>query len=295
MTYFIIGGAGFIGSNFAKYLFEKGKTVFINDDFSNGSKENLNGINYTHCNIEEGIEKCDYIIHLAGSVGVNYVNNNPTKTIYNNINLEKKIFTINSKFNKPLLFASTSEVYGNSKKFPFNEDQDLSIGISTQKRWGYACSKLMGEFLGLHSSFPCVVVRFFNITGPGQLCKWVIPKFVYLSSQNKTIEIYNEKAVRCFCHVEDTVEAMYKLINNKNCYNKIFNIGNPNTMISMENLAKKIVRKIGSGYIKKVKNLEKNVDVNVRIPNIDKIKNYIKWKPEKTLDDIINDIGEYII
>lgn len=283
MNFFIIGGAGFIGYNLSKYLISKGNIVFIND-IRLKKEDNIS--------IEDGIKKCDYIIHLAGSVGVDNIIKNPFDSTINNINLEKEIFTINNKFKKPLLFASTSEVYGNNGRIPLKEDRDLNIGIPTQGRWSYSCSKLLGEFLALQSSFPSIIVRFFNITGSGQTDQWVLPRFVKLSLKGETIKIFSKNSIRCFCHVNDSIEAIEKLITNESCYNDIFNIGNPSNIIGIDELAKLIIKKTNKGCIEYY-NQRVNNEIYYRVPDISKIENITGWKPKKTLDEIIDDVIEY--
>lgn len=301
MKYFIIGGAGFIGSNFARYLVSQGHSVFIHDNFTTGRQRNLEGIDHIRCELEEGIEYCDYIIHLAASVGVEYVNNDVLSCMHNNLDMERRVFVLNSIHQKPLLFASTSEVYGNSNRLPFKEHDPLEIGEPSQGRWGYACSKLMGEFLALHASFPAVVVRFFNVTGPGQLPDYgmVLPKFINAGLDGHDIEVYGDgSAIRCFCHIDDAVVVLQRLVEDSNCHNQVFNIGNPDNKICMSALAKKVLRMTGTrSTIKKIdfgEVFKKNpTDIINRAPSITKVTGLTGWKPVKSIDDIIEDMVEY--
>lgn len=303
MKYFILGGGGFIGSHYAQYLATRNQEVRILDDFSTGRRNNLEGVEYRTCSIEEGIEWCDYIIHLAASVGVEYVTDNVVGCMYNNLELEQKVFTVNAIHQKPLLFASTSEVYGNSDQVPFRETQDLTIGNPSQGRWGYACSKLMGEFLALHSPFPAVVVRFFNVTGPRQLPDYgmVLPKFIKAGLEGSPIEVYGDgMAVRCFCHVEDAVVALDALITDDDCYNQVFNIGNPTNNITVKALANKVLRMTNGRSTIIMKDFEtvfkKNpTDILKRVPSISKIQDKTGWMPSKDMDDIIGDMIEHEI
>lgn len=298
MIFFIIGGAGFIGSNLAKYLTTQGHRVLIYDNLLTGRKENLDDIDYVSCSIKEGIEYCDAIFHLAASVGVEYVNGNPMHTMCNNLSLDETVFTLNAIHQKPLLFASTSEVYGNSTNIPFKETQPLSIGEPSKGRWGYACSKLMGEFLSLHAPFPSVVVRFFNVTGPRQLPDYgmVMPRFVHAGIKGEKLKIYNPNATRCYCHIDDVVVVLEKLLIDESCYNQVFNIGNPNNMVTVEELAHRVDELTGhrgTVIYECSEELRLETDIAMRVPDISKVRDMTGWVPRKDLGDIILDMIEY--
>lgn len=325
--FLILGGAGFIGSNFAKYVLNLKHEVIIIDNISTTKMENFTQFEDNdkvelyirkgkknvswHEDGQDGypkevdtstlIKECDYIIHLAASVGVQYVEDNPQETILNNLRMEEDIFYLNENLYqtrpRPIFFASTSEVYGDGDGdgIPFRETDDLRIPAPTNLRWGYACSKLMGEFL-LHSyKQPFVIGRFFNVTSRNQLSDYgmVLPNFVENVLVDKPLTIYNQgKAVRSYCHIDDAVEAMYKLITNKKCYGQIFNIGNPENKIDVYGLAKMVNTMAGKGYTNILLDDTSrcNSDINFRVPNIDKIKSYIDWEPKKDLDSIISDM-----
>ena len=284
--FLIIGGAGFIGSNFAKYVLSKGHSVYIVDNFSTGNMDNVeefvsnervelfkfDGIDETKntiqvipdfdaasvtfytTNLRILKQRCDYIIHLAASVGVQYVEDNPNKTILNNLEMEQHVFSINEELQKPIFFASTSEVYGegfsraSGEMDDFRETDTLTIGAPTHTRWGYACSKLMGEFL-LHSyTQPFVIGRFFNVTSRNQVSDYgmVLPTFVKKALRNEPITIYGTGlAVRCYCHVDDAVRAMYTTITTPRCYRQIFNIGK-SVETSVYDLASRVRSLVGS-------------------------------------------------
>ncbi len=313
-TILILGGTGFIGSHLCEYLLNMGHKVNVIDNYSTGRSRNLESVihhdnlnlyNYdAHVHvrhIEKLISDCDYIYHLAGSVGVKYVENNPNAAMINNIQLELDIFKYVEKYNIPLLFASTSEVYGNSLNVPFKEDDSLLIGNPTQHRWGYSCSKLMGEFVALSSQFPSVIVRFFNVVGPRQLSDYgmVIPKFVKAILNNEDIIIYGDgEQTRCFCHIDDAVIALHDLLFNENCHNNIYNIGNPNNEMTIKQLANTIINSYDSkskiSYTPYNEVFSRNsADIIHRIPCIDKIQNDIDWTPTKTIDTIIKDVIAY--
>jgi UDP-glucose 4-epimerase len=233
---------------------------------------------------------------LAGSVGVQYVNDNPAGAIDNNLALEREVFDLNKYYKKPLLFSSTSEVYGNSRVSPYKEDQDLRIGAPDQGRWGYACSKLMGEFMALHSDFPAVVVRFFNVVGVGQVPDYgmVLPNFVTKALNNEPLEIYGDgSAIRCFCDVEEVVPLLSQLVENPELHNQVYNVGNPDNYTDIESLANLVIEKVGSlSSIVKTpfdEVFKKNpTDIIRRVPSIQKVTEATGWQPENSIGTIID-------
>lgn len=299
MNVLVIGGAGFIGSHLVRYHVENGDDVGVIDDYSTGKRENLQGIKYREFQgYDIGIAWCDMVYLLAGSVGVRYVNGNPERAIKNNLAVETEVFRLNTVYKKPLLFSSTSEVYGNSEETPFRESSDLRIGAPDQGRWGYACSKLMGEFLALHSSFPAVVVRFFNVVGVGQLPDYgmVLPNFIQKAMDNESLEIYGDgSAVRCFCDVKEVVPLLSQLLENEQFHNQVYNVGNPSNYITIEELANLVIEKVGSfSEIKKIpfgEMFKKNpTDIVHRVPSIDKVQKATGWTPQNTVEDIVEDM-----
>lgn len=308
--YLIMGGTGFIGRNMAEHLLSQGHAVAIidngmtsdNDTVSRDLSQKYDKLMFStesrQTYVEAMVDWCDYIIHLAASVGVQFVEKNPLKVIENNLAIQKMVFDANDLAKKPLLFASTSEVYGNTDELPFKETQDLNIGAPTNGRWSYATTKLMGEFDALHRNFPTVIVRFFNVAGRYQSHIYggmVIPNFVHKLCNDEPLQIYGDgKQTRCFIHVSDVVYAISKLIVEDKCYGEIFNIGNPDNYTTIANLAETMVNNFATEstveyipYDKKFKS--GGSDITKRVPDITKIKSYINWEPKETLLGIIED------
>src|ERR1043166_3257568 len=178
------------------------------------------------------VEQCDMIYHLAAAVGVQLIVEQPVHTIETNIHGSEVVLAVANKFRKPVLVASTSEVYGKSEKVPFREDDDTVFGATRFSRWSYACSKAIDEFLGLayHLQFglPVVVARFFNTVGPRQTGQYgmVIPRFVEAALANAPLEIYGTgKQSRCFGYVGDVVDAIVRLMACKDAPGRVYNIG----------------------------------------------------------------------
>lgn len=295
MKFFVIGGAGFIGSHLVELLIKEGHEVLVHDNFSTGTERNIMlPVKYIN-NLEDGFKESDYIFHLAASVGNQYINNNPKDSMVNNLSTAMEVFGLAKEYQTPILYTSTSEVYGNSQTM-FREDQNLQIGCpTTSLRWGYSCAKLAGEFLALSYDIPVVIVRPFNIIGPRQLSDYgmVVPTFIEKALSFKDIIVHGDgEQTRAFCDVSEAVVAMYHLIIKETCYGEIFNIGNPHNSISMIDLAE---------MIKKLTNSKSNIllkpysewftrnqaDIRHRSPIVNKIRKYIEWEPLNNMETIL--------
>jgi len=304
-----LGGAGFIGQHLTKALFdlkERHVGVTVIDNLKTSTKEGLEQFK-EHKNLYRFIEadlttindneflkiarKHDKIFHLAGSVGVENVDRDPSGTLFNNLALANKLIPLFQQLNRHVTFASTSEIYGEG---PFNEEDNASIGPSSKLRWGYASAKLTTEFMIRASNFPYTLVRFFNVVGPGQLGDYgmVLPRMVYAAKNNKDLIVYGDgKQVRSFCHVSDAVDALIKLSDTNG---ELFNIGNdkPSTIIE---LAERVIELSGSQSKIKLVPYEQafskqHGDIYRRVPDLTKIKQAIGYDPKHTLDDIIKDM-----
>jgi len=180
----ITGGAGFIGSHLSDAYIQRGDEVYVIDDLSTGTIENIQHLkghprfHYTidtvhnHPLTAELIDQCDVIFHLAAAVGVKLIVESPVRTIETNVRGTEVVLSLANKKKKKVLIASTSEVYGLSSDVPFREDGNLVMGATTKGRWSYACSKAIDEFLALaywrEKKLPTIVVRLFNTVGPRQ-------------------------------------------------------------------------------------------------------------------------------
>jgi UDP-glucose 4-epimerase len=313
---FITGGAGFIGSHLAKVLLGQGHEVTIMDDFSTGNKENLKDIfDNKKLHIVRGsitdevllskcIEKSDIVYHLAATVGVkNVVDNTLDTLIYDTFGTEQVLKYASAKGAK-VIMTSTSEVYGKSKEIPFREDSDLVIGPPDVNRWSYACSKLLDEFLAIayhkERGLPVVVVRLFNVVGPGQVGKYgmVIPRFFQNALQNKPIVVYGDgEQLRCFTYVDDIVEILAKLPDLENAVGQVINLGS-NNKFSIKELALKVkeITKSSSEIVFEPYNKyygEHFEDIQRRVPDLTKLKNIFGAIPSTSIDIILKKIKEY--
>ncbi len=315
MNYLITGGAGFIGGHLSELLIKENHNVTVIDNLSTGDINNLSNI-ANHANfsfieddilttdkLDSLIKNCDFVYHLAAAVGVDLVVKEPAKTIETNVHGTEVVLKYITKYNKKALITSTSEVYGKSAKAEFSETDDLLIGPSTHSRWSYACSKLLDEFYAMafyrsHKT-PITIVRLFNTVGPRQTGHYgmVVPRFVESAINNKNVTVYgNGEQTRCFCHVFDTIRALYKLSTTEDVAGKVFNIGNTHS-ISILQLAEKIIAETNSKssieLIPYSKAYEEGFeDMMHRKPNNSLIKETINWDTKLTLEDIIQDVQE---
>jgi UDP-glucose 4-epimerase len=316
MRYLITGGAGFIGSHLSEELLRRGHEVFVVDDLSTGSINNIRHLK-THDRFHyvvdtcanqqlmaELVDGCDIIYHLAAAVGVKLIVESPVRTIETNIKLTEIILNLANKKKRPTFVASTSEVYGKSNELPFRESGDLVMGATDKGRWSYACSKAIDEFLAIaywkERKLPTVVARLFNTVGPRQTGQYgmVVPNFVRQALAGKPITVFGDgKQSRCFTHVSDVVRALIGLMDSDRSYGQVYNIGN-NVEISIGDLAKQVREMCESKseivFIPYEKAYEQGFeDMPRRVPELSKISGAIGWKPTIALPEILRDVIEF--
>ena len=316
MTALITGGAGFIGSHLAERLLADGADVIVLDNLSTGSLTNLETfrsnprLQFVKGDIRDTTlvqlltSRCEVVFHLAAAVGVQLIADDPVHTIETNIAGTEVVLEAANKFGRRILLASSSEVYGKSENVPFREDDDFVLGGTAFSRWAYACSKAIDEFLGqaFHQQYGLGVVtaRFFNTIGPRQTGRYgmVVPRFVQWALKNEPIQIYGTGAqTRCFCCVEDLVDAILALMDCQTAAGRVFNIGSTEE-ISMEALADKIIQITGSRSAKRLvpyvvaygRPIE---DMMRRVPSIERIRQAIGWQPKTSLEQTLRLIIEH--
>jgi len=314
VKYLVTGGAGFIGSHLVEKLILRGDKVSIFDNYSTGNSNNLYGL-IDKVLITEGdilnksvlmrlITECDYIVHLAAIVGVFNIVNKPLQSLKTNIQGTENILELADKFSKPVLIASTSEIYGKNSKVPLNENDDRIIGHPLKSRWSYSEAKAVDESLAyfyyLENKLPIRIVRFFNTVGPRQVGHYgmVVPRFVSAALKNEPLSVYGSgDQIRCFCHVDDAVRALLLVMDSEKAVGEVFNVGN-NQQISIMELAKRVIELTGSSSTIEKISYEKAYpegfeDMQMRVPDISKIKQVLGWTPEINLDQIIKDIAAF--
>ena len=309
----ITGGAGFIGSNLAKYLYENGtEEILLIDDFSTGSEKNIEKFKFAKViksriedinNLENVIKDYDFCFHLAAGVGVKYIMENVSKALNTNIQATHKIFNACSASNVPILITSTSEVYGVSEDLVWTEETKSLLGPPTKLRWSYATSKLIDEFMALaehnDGNLNPIIVRLFNIIGPNQSSEFgmVVPKFIEAAINNQDIYIHGTgDQTRSFTWVGDVVKY-FKELASLGPYGEIFNIGQPEE-VSINDLAEMIIKKTNSSSSIKFITHEDEYgkafeDPMRRTPGIDKIVSLTGIKPSKKLEEMVEEIIKY--
>jgi UDP-glucose 4-epimerase len=312
----ITGGAGFIGSHLSDAYLKRGDEVFIIDDLSTGSIENIRHLKEHprfHYTIEsvhnqpvtaELVDQCDVIFHLAAAVGVKLIVESPVRTIETNVHGTEVVLSLANKKKKKVLIASTSEVYGLSAEVPFREDGNLVMGATTKGRWSYACSKAIDEFLALaywrEKKLPTIVVRLFNTVGPRQTGQYgmVIPTFVKQALAGRPITVFGDgKQSRCFCYVGDVVGALMRLMDNEEAVGEVFNIGSDHeiTILNLANKVKELTKSESEIVLVPYAEAyeEGFEDMPRRVPDVSKVNAQVGFRPEVSLDGILKSVIDF--
>lgn len=312
----ITGGAGFIGSHLAERLLAMGCEVEALDDLSTGSVHNVAHLldnpafELTVASVEEkrdlaiSVDRADAVFHLAAAVGVRLIVENPVRTIETNVSGTENVLQFARKKGKPVLLASTSEVYGKLAAIPFSEDDDVVLGASRRPRWAYACSKLLDEFLALahfrENNLPVVIARLFNTVGPRQTGTYgmVIPRFVGQALEGKPLTVYGDGTQsRTFCHVADAVEGLVGLLATPDTRGNVYNVGGEGE-ITMADLARLVIEVTESSSEIVLVPFEQAYDEDFedmqrRVPCLNKVGEAIGYRPGKDIRTIIRDVVEW--
>ena len=313
----VTGGAGFIGSHLSELLLAEGWEVFALDDLSTGSSDNVGALRERpgfHLVVEsvlspavvsELVHKCDVVFHLAAAVGVRLIVEQPGRTLLTNVQGTETVLEYCARFGKRVLVASSSEVYGDHPEdMELDEEARRIYGPTTSKRWAYADTKAMDEFLALalhaERSLDCVIARLFNTVGPRQSGQYgnVIPRFVAAALAGEPLEVHGDgEQTRCFCHVSDTVRALAGLMADPATAGRIYNVGSTDR-ITIGALARRVLELTGSSselvFIPYDQVYGQGIDEMFhRAPAIDRIGEAIGWRPTLSLDEIIADVVEH--
>ncbi len=317
MKALITGGAGFLGSHLAEALLARGDEVFVLDNLSTGSIDNiehLKPLERFHYAVDsvinepltaELIDRADVVFHLAAAVGVRLIVESPVNTIETNVHGTEMVLKLANKKKKKVMITSTSEVYGKSIEVPFHEDADLVMGATSKGRWSYACSKAIDEFLALaywkEKHLPVIVCRLFNTVGPRQTGRYgmVIPNFVRQAQLGQPITVFGDGTQsRCFTYVGDVVGQLIALADHPGAIGQVFNIGNDREEISMLDLAKRVLERSGSQseivLVPYAKAYEEGFeDMPRRVPDLRKLRALTGYEPIVHLDEILDRVIAY--
>jgi len=320
VRYLVTGGAGFIGSHLSEHLLELGHSVLAVDNFSTGRRENvahlearsdfelIEGDILDYPLMDELLSRCDAVYHLAAAVGVKLIMEEPVETLTTNVRGTEIILELASRAGKKLFLASTSEVYGktlenNGNLHALKEDEDRTLGATSRKRWAYACSKALDEFLALayreERGLEVVIARFFNTVGPRQTGRYgmVVPTFVRRALANEDLLVHGDgEQSRSFTHVADTVWAATRLMETPEAEGEVYNIGNGKE-ITINELAERVIAFTGSSS--RVVHVpyeevygEGFEDMRRRTPDIAKLQALLGFEPQRDIDGILEDVIE---
>ena len=314
MRYLITGGAGFIGSHTADALVARGDSVVILDNLSTGNHHNIehlignelvtfySGSILDSALVDRLVADVDHVVHLAAAVGVFTIVDKPLDSLRTNLHGTENVLDAAQKHDKPVLIASSSEVYGKNAGGALNEESDRIVGSPLKSRWSYSEAKAIDESLGYfyysELGVPVRIVRFFNTVGPRQVGSYgmVVPRFVSAALAGEPLEIYGTgEQSRCFCHVADAVAGMLSVIDSDQSVGSVYNIGNDRE-ISIAALASLVISRLESKSAVVKKSYDDAYgagfeDMQRRVPDISKIKSVTGWAPSRSLESIIDDIA----
>ena len=312
MHVFITGGAGFIGSHLADHYVHSGHTVTVLDNFSTGSKSNIAHLEGKVKIVDGDIRDielidqltndADLVLHMAAALGVNTILESPLESMSTNITGSEVVLNAAAKYNKRIIIASTSEIYGKNPKQPLSETDDRVVGAPQKIRWTYSDAKAIEEAMAfalhLDKNLPVTTVRLFNTVGPRQTGRYgmVVPRFVQAALKNEPITVYGDGTQsRVFCHVVDAVQAIATMAATDSTIGEVFNVGGAGE-VSINELAEQVLAITGStSAITHTPYSDAYPagfeDIQRRVPDISKIKNAIGWAPTKDLTQIISDIA----
>ena len=314
----ITGGAGFIGSHLAELLLEQGVEVFVLDDLSTGSERNVAHLRERRdfhlvvdsvlksSVVNELVHRCDVVYHLAAAVGVRLIVEQPVHTLVTNIQGTENVLDHCNRFGKRVLVASTSEVYGDRREpEALAEESRRVYGPTTARRWAYAESKALDEFLAFayhqERGLDCVIARLFNTVGPRQSGQYgmVIPRFVSAALAGRTLEIHGDGTqTRCFCHVQDTIRALSGLMDAPGIDGELFNVGSTER-VTIDELAQRVLAATRSSseivHIPYDEVYGQGIeDMLHRQPSIEKVNAATGWSPTRSLDEILEDVIAHV-
>jgi UDP-glucose 4-epimerase len=313
MRAFITGGAGFIGSHLADALIARGDRVTILDNLSTGTLKNLSGVIENVDFIEGDIrdqtlvekltQSSDIVLHMAAALGVQTIMHHPVESVSTNFTGSEVVMHAAVKFNKRLIIASTSEIYGKNPKQPLSETDDRVVGTPQMIRWTYADAKALEEAIAYAlfttAGLKQTTLRFFNTVGPRQTGRYgmVVPRFVEAALKNEPIPVHGKGTQsRVFCHVEDVVQAVLGVIADDTTIGQVFNVGGVGET-TIQQLAEKIISQTNSTSTISYTSYSEAYppgyeDMQRRVPDTTKIQKHLSWKPQHNLESIINDVAK---
>ena len=312
--YLVTGGAGFIGSHLVDALVSRGHQVVVLDDLSTGRHDNLRqhsgspdvefvlGSILNESLVDDVVRRVDVVLHLAAAVGVNLIVERPLESLATNIKGSEIVLEKCHKYGRQVLVTSTSEIYGKNTSDALSEEDDRILGSPLKTRWSYSEAKAIEEVLAhaywREKGLPTVIVRLFNTVGPRQVGHYgmVVPRLIDQALREAPLTVFGTgEQTRCFCHVDDVVDALLGLVGSEDAEGQVFNVGS-RSEISIEALATRIAERVGSTseivHVPYDEAYEAGFeDMQRRRPDTAKIEELLGWEPSKDLDAIIDDVA----
>lgn len=311
----ITGGAGFIGSHLCEAVVAAGDAVVAVDDLSTGSFRNVEHLNggafeLVVASVDDAVtmeglvRRADLVYHLAAAVGVKLIVADPVRTIETNIRGTEVVLRLANKWRRPVVVASTSEVYGKSERVPYAEEHDMVLGPTSHSRWAYAASKAIDEFLAVayhrRDGLPVVIARLFNTVGPRQTGRYgmVLPTFIRQALRGEPITVYGDgRQSRAFTYVGDAVRALLELPRHEAAFGEVFNVGGGREVTIME-LALLVRERTGSASEIVTVPYDQAYapgfeDMVRRVPDISKLQRVTGFSPSMGLEEIIDRVAEH--
>ena len=315
MRILVTGGAGFIGSHLVDSFLAEGHHVTVLDNFSTGRAANLEHHQGTALRnvtgsildsdlVDSLVKKSDQVWHMAAALGVKRILEQPMESIRANVHGSEVVLNAAATHGKRTLIASTSEVYGKTPAEMITEETDRVVGSPLTIRWIYSEAKALEESIAkiLHDTqgLPVTIARLFNTVGPRQTGHYgmVVPRFVNAALKNEALTVYGDGTqTRVFCHVLDAAQGMRMLMADESTSGDVFNVGGEGA-ISIRGLAERVKERTNSqSAIIHVSYVDAYgagfEDMQRRVPDTSKLRARTGWAPQRTLDDIIDDVVEY--
>lgn len=317
-TTLITGGAGFIGSHLAERIVRSGRKVCLVDNLSTGRRSNVADLLREHADRVTFIEAdaldaaedaalwagVDQVFHLAASVGVQRVVDDPAAMMRNNVLTTDAVLRAAGRASAAVLITSSSEVYGRCPVLPLTEDAELVYGPTTASRWSYGMAKALDEHLALdlaqRTGLKAVVVRLFNTIGPRQVGHYgmVVPRFVEQAVRGDALTVYGDgQQTRAFCDVRDVTDALARLLDVPHAVGGVFNVGSTHA-VTIGQLAARVLGAADAPADRLRHVPYKDVygagfeDPHDRLPAVDRLDQAIggfspAWTLDATLDELV--------
>jgi UDP-glucose 4-epimerase len=311
----VTGGAGFIGSHLCEALVARGTRVIALDDASSGCFANLDKarasgrvdcVQASACDealVDALVRASGAVVHLACAVGVRAVLADPLRLLEGSVRAAQLVLAAAARHGRPLVLASSSEVYGLGRAQPLDELDGLAFGPTSEARWGYGCVKALAEWHALalvrERGARIAIARLFNVVGPRQRAQqgMVLPCFARAAVRGEPLRVYGDgSATRSYCHVRDAVEALVRLLERPEASGQPCNVGGVEELASLE-LARRVNALAGRSssivHVPREAALPGGlVEPQRRVPRLERARALLGWSPRIAVDVALREVVE---